>query len=223
VDTSVPLFGVKFTILFITCLTLFLILVPFNVILIFTKKLSYFKVVTYFKPLLDAYQGPYKITFHYWTGLQLLIRAIFFGLTALDRNVNMTAGILLIGILIWLQGKMSPFKSKLSNNNTESFYLLNLLVLFVISMYTRSNQIVVNVFISIAMIHLLCIVLWHIKNLTWNNYLVPTNRCTNNLLNIFRHKEACKANHIELVNEIPEVAFNYTEFQEPLVRIGPDN
>ena len=65
VDTSVPLFGVKFTILFIACLILFLILVPFNVVMIFTKKLSYFKVVTYFKPLLDAYQGRYKIKFHY--------------------------------------------------------------------------------------------------------------------------------------------------------------
>ena len=30
VDTSVPFFGVKFTILFIACLILFLILVPFN-------------------------------------------------------------------------------------------------------------------------------------------------------------------------------------------------
>ena len=221
VGTSVPLFGVKFTILFIVCLILFLILVPFNVVLIFTKKLSYFKVVTNFKPLLDAYQGPYKIKFHYWTGLQLLIRTIFFGLTALDRNINLTAGILFIGILIWLQGKMSPFKGKL-NNNTESLCLFNLLVIFVISLYTTSNQIVVNVFISLAMIHLLCIVLWHAKNLIWNNYLVwhfPAHRFTNYFLNIFRHKEACKANHIELVNKVPEVAFNYTEFQEPLVGI----
>ena len=115
VDTSVPLFGVKFTILFIACLILFLIFIPFNVVLIFTKKLSYFKVVTYFKPLLDAYQGPYKITFHYWTGLQLIIRAIFFGLTALDRNINLTLGTLLIAVLIWLQERMIPFKTKMNN------------------------------------------------------------------------------------------------------------
>ena len=30
-DASVPLFGVKFTLLFITCLVLFLLLIPFNV------------------------------------------------------------------------------------------------------------------------------------------------------------------------------------------------
>ena len=40
VDANVPLFGVRFTILFIVCLILFLILVPFNVILLFTKTLS---------------------------------------------------------------------------------------------------------------------------------------------------------------------------------------
>ena len=32
IDASVPLFGLKFTILFITCLMLFLLLIPFNII-----------------------------------------------------------------------------------------------------------------------------------------------------------------------------------------------
>ena len=37
IDASVPLFGLKFTILFITCLVLFLLLIPFNIILLFTR------------------------------------------------------------------------------------------------------------------------------------------------------------------------------------------
>ena len=40
IDASVPLFGLKFTILFITCLVLFLLLIPFNIILLFRKCLS---------------------------------------------------------------------------------------------------------------------------------------------------------------------------------------
>ena len=72
VDANVPLFGVRFTILFIVCLILFLILVPFNVILLFTRPLSRFKFINKFKPLLDSYQGPYKDKFYYLTGLQLL-------------------------------------------------------------------------------------------------------------------------------------------------------
>jgi len=87
-DANVPLFGVKFAILFIACLILFSALVPFNTVLLFTKPLSHYKMVTYFKPLLDAYQGPYQIKFYYWTGLQLLIRAIFFGLSALDHYLG---------------------------------------------------------------------------------------------------------------------------------------
>ena len=51
VDANVPLFGVRFTILFIVCFTLFLILVPFNVILLFTRTLSRFRFVNKFKPL----------------------------------------------------------------------------------------------------------------------------------------------------------------------------
>ena len=69
VDANVPLFGVRFTILFIVCLILFIILVPFNVILLFTRALSRFRFINKFKPLLDAYQGPYKNKFYYWTGL----------------------------------------------------------------------------------------------------------------------------------------------------------
>jgi len=220
VDTNVPLFGVEFIMLFIACLILFLILVPFNVVLIFTKKLSYFKVVTYFKPLLDAYQGPYKIKFHYWPGVQLLTRAAFFALTALDRNTNMTVGIILIGVLIWLQEKFTPFKSKM-NNNMEIACLLNLLVVFSISLYTTSTQIVVNVFVSLAMIQLLCIILWNIKSLIWYNHVVwfcPPDRFTT-CLNIFRHQAANEPNCTELINEVPEVTHNYSEFQEPVIGI----
>ena len=98
-DANVPLFGVKFTILFIVCLTLFLILLSFNIILLFTRRLSWLTFINKFKPLLDAYQGPYKDKYYYWTGLQLLLRAIFFGLSSLNRNINLMFGIILLGML----------------------------------------------------------------------------------------------------------------------------
>ena len=104
VDPNVPLFGVKFTILFAICFILFLI--SFNMILLFTKTLARFKIINHFKPLLDAYQGPYKIKFYYWTGLQLLIRAVFFGLSALEKSLNVMLSILLPGTLLWLNEKL---------------------------------------------------------------------------------------------------------------------
>ena len=45
-DTSIPLFGVKFLILFVTCLLIFLLIqVPTNVLLIFTKFCYHSKLV----------------------------------------------------------------------------------------------------------------------------------------------------------------------------------
>ena len=184
VDTSVPLFGVKFTILFIACLILFLILVPFNVVLIFTKKLSYFKVVTYFKPLLDAYQGPYKIKFYYWTGLQLLMRVIFFGLSALDRNVNLMVGTILLGVIIWSNEKCSPYNHKL-NNLMEALSLLNLNTIFVASLFTTSNTAAVNVSVSLAMFQLLCIILLHFKEILYSTVLKNRNGFFWNIITIF--------------------------------------
>ena len=121
VDVNVSLFGVRFTILFVVCLILFLILLPFNGILLFTRTLSRFNAINKFKPLLDAYQGPYKIKFYYWTGLQLLMRAIFFGTSSLDRNLNLTIGIVLFSIIEVMQGAVKPFKEQFKNLQEQFF------------------------------------------------------------------------------------------------------
>ena len=104
VDANVPLFGLKFTILFILCLILFLILMPFNIILLFTRTLSRSRFINKFKALLDAYHGPYKDKYYYWTGLQLLIRVVFFGLSSLDRNINLIVSTILLAIFSGICG-----------------------------------------------------------------------------------------------------------------------
>ena len=216
VETSVPVFGLKFTILFITCLLLFIVLIPFNVVLIFTRTLSYFRVVTYFKPLLDAYQGPYKIKFYYWTGLQLVIRSIFFGLSALDKDINMMISIILLGVVICLQ-KVFPF-NKTINNILEMLSLLNLQAIFVIAYFMNTNNIMINAIVSLVMFQLMCIVLFHMKVLFCNNVNF-TKRILTKLgkwFPCFRQKE-CQRRPIKLANVVPEVMYNYKEFQEPLI------
>ena len=47
ISATTPLFGVKFLALFIVCLILLLILFPFNLILLFTRKLSCLKLISY--------------------------------------------------------------------------------------------------------------------------------------------------------------------------------
>ena len=123
VDTEVQLFGLKFIVLFIVCPVLFLILLPFNTVLIFTRTLSQFKCINHFKPLLD--QGPYKDRFYYWTGLQLLLRAVFYGISALDRNNNMMIGILILGIMDCIHGTYRPYQS-IAKNRQELILVFNL-------------------------------------------------------------------------------------------------
>ena len=56
-DATLPLFGWKYLLLFIVCIALFILLLTLNVVLLFTKSLMRFTIVTRFKPLIDAFQG----------------------------------------------------------------------------------------------------------------------------------------------------------------------
>ena len=120
VDANVPLFGAKFIVLFTACLILLIIIIPFNVVLTFTRILSRHRTINYFKPLLDAYQGPYKNRYYFWPGLQLLVRAIFFGLSALDKNINLAIGLVLLaamlGMYVHLRVLSKIFKSYFSSS-----------------------------------------------------------------------------------------------------------
>ena len=162
VDTEVQLFGLKFIVLFIVCLVLFLILLPFNTVLIFTRTLSQFKCINHFKPLLDAYQGPYKDRFYYWTGLQLLLRAVFYGISALDRNTNMMIGILVLGVMKCVNATYGPYKSK-ANTFLELMLIFNLQALFAVSLYTTSNSIAVNTLVGLAMVIFAMSTLYHMR------------------------------------------------------------
>ena len=139
VSTSLVPFGVNFCILYNVCLILFIILLIFNALLLFPRTASRRRSVNYFKPLLDAYFGPYKLRYPFWTGLQLLIRSCFFGLSALNRNVSLYSGTILVGIVLYVHGTLHPFKSKYKNNQ-ESLILLDLLGLYVTALYNDNKS-----------------------------------------------------------------------------------
>ena len=219
-DANMPLFGASFTILFTTCLLIFLLLIPFNMLLIFTRTLSRFKTVNRFKPILDAYQGPYKTKYYYWTGLQLLMRAIFFGLSALDRSTNVMVSAVLLGIMIWLYEKASPFNSKV-NNVIEIVSLLNLHILFIISCFTSASDVIINILVSLEMFQLACIVLVHLKTAICRSYTINFNitDMINKLYVIIIRKSNKKdqREEIDIEDISPSPVIDYKEFQEPLI------
>ena len=163
IDANVSLLGVRFITLFIVCFILFLVLVPFNFILLFTRSLLRFNIITKFKPLLDAYQGPYKDKMYYWVGLQLVLRVVLFAVSSLDRNINLLIGIVLFSLMEGIHGAVRPFKEKLKNYH-EQILIKNILILFVIALYSQDapNMIAVNVMIGLAMVHYSVIIFYHI-------------------------------------------------------------
>ena len=221
VDANVPLFSVKFIILFIVCFILFLILVPFNIILLFTRTLSRFTMITKFKPLLDAYQGPYKDKMYYWCGLQLVLRVVLFAVSSLDRNINLIIGIVLFILIEGIHGAVRPFKNEIKSHN-EQIFNMNILILFAVTLYSQdtTNMIAVNVMIGLAMAHFSLIIIYHIvayglRGVTRNRLELHNGRLVRW---ITRMKKKLKFQEIELrdFNVIPE-AVNYCEYREPLV------
>ena len=225
IDANVTLFGVQFTLLFVVCLILFLILIPFNIILFFTKTFSRFNIVTKFKPLLDAYQGPYKIELYYWTGLQLMLRTVFFGLSSLDSKINFTTGLIILGITNVIHAYSKPFKSNLKNHQ-ESLFIINLLSLYTFALsfgQNEINKISVDILISLAAVQFTLIVFYHILVYAHGGTIQQTAMSMLHTLyrwmdRFFKKPQECNQQfELHLHCDIPEVTHNYNEYQEPLI------
>ena len=138
VCVSISIFGAKFIVLFIVCLILLLIVLPFNTILLFSRKLTYFKFINRLKPFLDAYHGPYKDKVPYWVGLQLVIRKIVLGLSVFNKDVNFLSASILFGVLFCIHGVVNPFNSKFLNIQ-ETLILLNLIAIHITAFYNSRD------------------------------------------------------------------------------------
>ena len=96
-----------------------------------------------FKPLFDAYMGPYKDTFRYWTGMLLLARVVL--LVLFSSIANTVAGPQLILLLLILSSStllgltavLKPYKTRLLNG-LEIFHIAALLVFASSNLYASS-------------------------------------------------------------------------------------
>ena len=213
VDANVPLFGVRFSALFIVCVLLFLVLLMFNAVLIFTftKTILRFKFVSRFKPLIDAFQGPHKLTCYYWTGLQLVMRAAFFGLSALDRNKNLTTSSIVLAITIAVQASVCPFKKKLKHYN-ELLFILNLLILYTLSF--GDYEVGVNIMITISAVHLVIIIIYHIITNVCGGVIMPPNIISTIIGWITRQRH--------LQQQVDHELNNYLQYKELFIGDGEE-
>ena len=228
IDTGVPLFGIKFIMLSIMCFILFLIILPFSVILLFSRKLSNFKFITYFKPLLDAYHGPYKDAFSYWVGLQLLIRKVILVLSVFDKRINFLSVSILLGVIFCIHGVTNPFINRF-HNVQEALILLNLLAIYVTAYYNTSQS---TESVIVTSILLATVSLYFVACFT---YSLTNVECIKNhkVLGLFKRflngmrQNLCQKNGsnseinstLKLSSVIPDVTYTFKEFQEPLLAV----
>ena len=221
VDVSIPLFGVRFLVAFCVCLILFIILLLFNILLLFTRKLTWFSLINNFKPVFDVYFGPYKDKYYYWTGLQLLIRAVFLGLSALNKDISLTSGIIILGMLLCIHGSVRPFKSTYKNYQ-ELLLILNLQATYATALYINYNDsadvLIVRILIMLAQVYIVVYIICHCVIISFPVCSKKTALAKKLICYILQKKPSVKRkcdNGIEM-DEINDNE-NYHEFQEPLV------
>ena len=214
IDASTPLFGLKFIALFITCLLLFLLLISFNIILLFTRYLSRFKVINHFKPLLDAFQGSYKDKYCYWVAVQIMYRSIFFSLHVFQLKLRLILANLMLVIFTGYHGYLQPNKLNIVNLQ-ELLMLINVTIIYVVSIQNDEKifPAITNVMMSLALIQFTIIVLSH--------FLVYTCQCKfdikERLTMIFNKKKPNRSSFDVTLLNIPECMHDYKEYQDGLV------
>ena len=227
VDTGVVLFGIKFCILYTVCLIIFIILLTFNVALLFPRTASQWSFINHFKPLLDVYFSPYKSKYSHWTGLQLFIRSCFFGLSALSRNISLFSGTVLVAIVLCSHGILQPFKTKL-NNFQESLVLLDLSVVYVTALYSGIENnfyklLIIKLLIVTALAYFILFIFCYCVILLYSDAIkARANKIKQEFIKITARKQthSRSSDMEELSSKIPDVAFNYKEFQEPLLELN---
>ena len=142
-DGNIQYLETKHAVLFLVALLVLLLLgLPYTVTLTAAPWIqrSRFQRVSSlynkFKPLFDAYMGPYKDRYRYWMGMLLLARVVLIVLFSSIANTNTVAGpqlnllllILSSSTLIGLSTTLKPYKTRLLNG-LELFYLVLLLIL----------------------------------------------------------------------------------------------
>ena len=212
-----------FLVAFFICLIVFLILLLFNILLLFTRKLLCIKIINSFKPLLDAYFGPYKDRYYYWTGLQLLIRALFLGLSTLSTPINLMSGIIILGIYLCIQGSLHSFKSRCKNYQ-ELLLIFNLQAVYTIALYSNFNDsvdvLIIRILIMIARVYIIICATCHCVisvPMCYKKVVIIKNKICDVIQKKPLTKKRC--NRVIVMNSInrSDASVNYREFQEPLI------
>ena len=218
VDTGVPLFGVKFMLLFIFCLFIFLlVIVPTNIIFLFSKfSYRYAFTVNYLKPFLDAYQAPFREECSYFLGVELLLRAAIFACSSFNaQNIGAIYNTLIVLYFAYLC-QVKPFKSRFNSivYCSYSLYASGFVILFMrfFPIQTKAYKIIFDSIVYLCLAEFLGIVLIHVWKYILHNFTLIV--YFESQWKKLRNKKKDKNQHLPLVA-------SYEKFQEELLALSP--
>ena len=177
-DGNIAYFSPKHAVLALVALVVLVgFIIPYTLLVMFGPllqgKFGHLMVRFRITPILDAYQGPYKISCRWWPGIMLLIRSILMlafasnimGDPRLNLMLIVTAIVILLGIT-WNTGTI--YKEPLYNI-LEAFFIANLALLVAwaefnretSSNFTASQAGISYTFVSFSFVTFVVIVSYH--------------------------------------------------------------
>ena len=149
------------------------IVLPYALCLTFFQQLQacsghrLFQWVNKLKPVFDAYAGPYKDMYRFWTGMLLLVRTLLIILFTVNY-VEINLLIISVVSCALLITQSNGIYKKWPCNFLEAFFYAQLIVFSVSAIYTRYNNynvaIVADTSIALTLIVFLAVLGYHVMN-----------------------------------------------------------
>ena len=238
-DSNIEYLRGKHIVLFVAAvLALLFFLIPYTLVLLLIQCLLKLNCRIFFwvaklKPLFDAYTGPYKDRYQFWTGFLLIVRTILFLIFTLGNPaLNLTA---ISATSTCLAFAPAVYK-KVWLTLLEYSLLLNLGVTSVATFYCRytqfsSNQaVVVYISVGTALITFVGILVYHLCQCTinsraWKTVSDRVTQMNNNreLVNIAAEGSDEEEEEEPAQAEIRPLILQFDEYREPVLAYEDKN
>ena len=141
VDPSVQYFrGVHGFLAVVGCLLIPLYIIPLPLFLMFPTLAYRAPWLKKFKPYYDSFWNPFKPKYRFWLGFRLLFRWVPFALVYyIPPPKSFFISGILLALLFFFQMVVQPFRKEWINI-LDSFFLINLVALFMGALYFRARE-----------------------------------------------------------------------------------
>ena len=170
--------------------------------------------------MLDAFQGSNKINYYYWIAVHIVIRNIFLALYAVNTSIRLTISAMFLIFFTATTGYIQPYKNKFVNIQ-ELVLLINLAILYNVGVCYQNSESIFSVtskvMITTTLLHFTTIVLYHFLTYTCHcNIMMMLLTTTKRLTALVCKKHPDRSCDVQLLN-VPDRAYNYSEYREGLV------